>query len=148
MKNIVEETRQMNKMGTADIKKLMLSMGLPMIVSMALQAVTAYGIYYKIQQFVFFAAFGMNNAMIPIIAFNYGMRSKKCINQGIRYGMIYTLIIMFLGAVLLQVFANQILGIFSLSEKTRELAAFLIALVMMKLIGKSKIPPIKAQAEE
>lgn len=148
MKNIVEETRQMNKMGTADIKKLMLSMGLPMIVSMALQAVTAYGIYYKIQQFVFFAAFGMNNAMIPIIAFNYGMRSKKRINQGIRYGMIYTLIIMFLGAVLLQVFANQILGIFSLSEKTRELAAFLIALVMMKLIGKSKIPPIKAQAEE
>lgn len=148
MKNIVEETRQMNKMGTADIKKLMLSMGLPMIVSMALQAVTAYGIYYKIQQFVFFAAFGMNNAMIPIIAFNYGMRSKKRINQGIRYGMIYTLIIMFLGAVLLQVFANQILGIFSLSDKTRELAAFLIALVMMKLIGKSKIPPIKAQAEE
>ena len=148
MKNIVEETRQMNKMGTADIKKLMLSMGLPMIVSMALQAVTAYGIYYKIQQFVFFAAFGMNNAMIPIIAFNYGMRSKKRINQGIRYGMIYTLIIMILGAVLLQVFANQILGIFSLSEKTRELAAFLIALVMMKLIGKSKIPPIKAQAEE
>lgn len=148
MKNIVEETRQMNKMGTADIKKLMLSMGLPMIVSMALQAVTAYGIYYKIQQFVFFAAFGMNNAMIPIIAFNYGMRSKKRINQGIRYGMIYTLIIMFLGAVLLQVFANQILGIFSLSEKTRELTAFLIALVMMKFIGKSKIAPIKAQAEE
>ena len=35
-------------------------------------AVTAFGIYYKIQQFVFFAAFGMNNAMIPIIAFNYG----------------------------------------------------------------------------
>lgn len=182
------------------------------------EAVTAYGIYYKIQQFVFFAAFGMNNAMIPIIAFNYGMKSKKRINQGIRYGMIYTLIIMFLGAVLLQIFANQILGIFSLSDKTRELAvlairiitlgylfvganiayqgifqalgcgvsslvlslirlivvplplavaftcfanaeeliwlafpvgelaAFLVALVMMKFIGKSKIEPIKASA--
>ena len=219
MKNIVEKTRQMNKMGTADIKKLMLSMGLPMIVSMALQAVTAYGIYYKIQQFVFFGAFGMNNAMLPIIAFNYGMRSKKRINQGIRYGMIYTLIIMLLGAILLQVFANQILGIFSLSDKTRELAvlairiitlgylfvganvayqgifqalgcgvsslvlslirlivvplplaaiftcfanaetliwiafpvgelaAFLVALVMMKFIGKRKIAPIKARAQ-
>lgn len=93
------------------------------------EAVTAYGIYYKIQQFVFFAAFGMNNAMIPIIAFNYGMKSKKRINQGIRYGMIYTLIIMFLGAVLLQVFANQILGIFSLSDKTRELAILAIRII-------------------
>lgn len=35
--------------------------------------VTAYGVYYKIQQFVFFAAFGLNNALIPIVAFNYGM---------------------------------------------------------------------------
>lgn len=93
------------------------------------EAVTAYGIYYKIQQFVFFAAFGMNNAMIPIIAFNYGMKSKKRINQGIRYGMIYTIIIMFLGAVLLQVFANQILGIFSLSDKTRELAILAIRII-------------------
>ena len=98
------------------------------------EAVTAYGIYYKIQQFVFFAAFGMNNAMIPIIAFNYGMKSKKRINQGIKYGMIYTLIIMFLGAILLQVFANQILGIFSLSDKTRELAILAIRIITLGYI--------------
>lgn len=95
------------------------------------EAVTAYGIYYKIQQFVFFAAFGMNNAMIPIIAFNYGMKSKKRINQGIRCGVIYTLIIMLLGAILLQVFANQILGIFSLSDKTRELAVLAIRIITL-----------------
>ena len=83
------------------------------------EAVTAYGIYYKIQQFVFFAAFGMNNAMIPIIAFNYGRRNKKRINDGIKYGMIYTLIIMLAGAVLLQVLANPILSVFTLSDKTR-----------------------------
>lgn len=98
------------------------------------EAVTAYGIYYKIQQFVFFAAFGMNNAMIPIIAFNYGMKSKKRINQGIKYGMIYTLIIMFLGAILLRVFANQILGIFSLSDKTRELAILAIRIITLGYI--------------
>lgn len=98
------------------------------------EAVTAYGIYYKIQQFVFFAAFGMNNAMIPIIAFNYGMKSKKRIKQGIRYGMIYTLIIMFLGAVMLQLFASQILGIFSLSDKTRELAILAIRIITLGYI--------------
>ncbi len=93
------------------------------------EAVTAYGIYYKIQQFVFFAAFGMNNAMIPIIAFNYGMKNKKRINDGIKYGMIYTLIIMFLGAVLLQIFANPILSLFTLSDKTRELCVLAIRIV-------------------
>ena len=95
------------------------------------EAVTAYGIYYKIQQFVFFAAFGMNNAMIPIIGFNYGMRNKKRINDGIKYGMIYTLIIMFIGAVVLQLFANQILGIFTLSEKTCALSIYAIRIITL-----------------
>lgn len=82
-------------------------------------AVTAYGVYYKIQQFVFFAAFGMNNAMIPVIGFNYGMRSKKRVKEGIRYGMLYELMIMLAGAVCLQLFASQIIGIFAVSEETR-----------------------------
>ncbi len=93
------------------------------------EAVTAYGIYYKIQQFVFFAAFGMNNAMIPIIAFNYGMKSKQRIKQGIKYGMIYTLIIMLAGGVLLQALANPILSVFTLSDKTRELCVLAIRIV-------------------
>lgn len=93
------------------------------------EAVTAYGIYYKIQQFVFFAAFGMNNAMIPIIAFNYGMKSKQRIKQGIKYGMIYTLIIMLAGGVLLQLLANPILSVFTLSAKTRELCVLAIRIV-------------------
>ncbi len=97
----------------------------------SIEAVTAYGIYYKIQQFVFFAAFGMNNAMIPIIAFNYGMRSKKRINDGIKYGMIYTLIIMFIGAALLQVFADPILSVFTLSDKTRELCVLAIRIITL-----------------
>ena len=95
------------------------------------EAVTAYGIYYKIQQFVFFAAFGMNNAMIPIIAFNYGRRNKKRINDGIKYGMIYTLIIMLAGAVLLQVLANPILSVFTLSDKTRELCLIAVRIVTL-----------------
>lgn len=92
-------------------------------------AVTAYGVYYKIQQFVFFAAFGMNNAMIPIIAFNYGMRSRKRVVQGIRYGMLYELIIMLIGAVGLQVFASQIVGVFAISGETTQLCIRAIRII-------------------
>ena len=83
--------------------------------------VTAYGVYYKVQQFVFFAVFGMNNAIIPIVAFNYGMRDEKRVKDGIKYGMIYTLVIMFAGIVLLQSFAGQIASSFALSESTTDL---------------------------
>lgn len=100
-------------------------------VSVSTTAVTAYGIYYKIQQFVFFAAFGMNNAMIPIIGFNYGMRDKKRVNEGIRYGMLYTLIIMAIGLIGLQVFARPLCGIFALSAETQTLCIRAIRIITL-----------------
>lgn len=76
-------------------------------VRVSTDAVTAYGIYYKIQQFVFFAAFGMNNAMIPIIAFNYGKQDKKRVNDSIKYGLIYTVSILCAGIIILQILQNR-----------------------------------------
>ena len=43
--------------------------------------VTAYGLYYKIQQFILFAAFGLRDAITPIVSFSHGMRDKKRISQ-------------------------------------------------------------------
>lgn len=93
--------------------------------------VTAYGVYYKIQQFVFFAAFGMNNALIPIVAFNYGKRDKARVNDGIKYGMIYTLAIMLLGAVLLQVLAEPLIGVFAMSDATLRLCVTAIRVITL-----------------
>ena len=50
-------------------------------------AVTAYGIFYKIQQFIFFAGFGLRDAITPIVSFNYGMGDKKRVKQGVFYGI-------------------------------------------------------------
>lgn len=94
-------------------------------------AVTAFGIYYKIQQFVFFAAFGMNNAMIPIIAFNYGMSDKKRVKQGVGYGMLYTLLLMFLGAVVLWGFADPLCAVFSLAPESESLCRTAIHIVTL-----------------
>lgn len=84
--------------------------------------VTAYGIYFKIQQFVFFAAFGLNNAIIPIVAFNYGMRDKARISRAIRCGLLYNAAIMLMGAVMLQVFGKQIIDIFDISAEVKLLS--------------------------
>ena len=57
-------------------------------------AVTAYGIFYKIQQFIFFAGFGLRDAITPIVSFNFGMGDRKRVKQGIFYGLLYVGIIM------------------------------------------------------
>lgn len=81
--------------------------------------VTAYGIYYKIQQFILFAAFGLRDAITPVVSFSYGGRKKQRICDGIKYGSLYTVIIMLAGTVLLEIFAGQLSDLFGLSGGTK-----------------------------
>lgn len=83
--------------------------------------VTAYGIFYKIQQFIFFAGFGLRDAITPIVSFNYGMGDKNRVKQGIFYGILYTEIIMLIGMIGLEVFASPLIGLFAMSEETEAL---------------------------
>lgn len=92
-------------------------------------AVTAYGIFYKIQQFLFFAAFGLRDAITPIISFNYGYGNKKRINQGIFYGILYTEIIMLAGMLVLEIFAEPFTAIFGLSDETALLCVRAIRII-------------------
>ena len=96
-------------------------------VSMA--AVTAYGIFYKIQQFVFFAGFGLRDAITPIVSFNYGMGSQKRVKQGVCYGVIDISVIMIAGTVLLMIFANPLVALFGLSEETARLCVLAIRVI-------------------
>ena len=82
------------------------------------EAVTAFGVYYKIQQFALFAAFGFNNAQIPIVAYNYGMKDKKRVKEGVVYGLVDTVAVMVIFGVIFFIFAQQIANIFGLSSKT------------------------------
>lgn len=91
------------------------------LVKVSEAAVTAYGLYYKVQQFILFAAFGLRDAITPIVSFNYGMQDKKRINDGIRYGLIYTLSIMIFGTILLEIFPGEFAKLFALSGQTREM---------------------------
>jgi multidrug efflux pump len=86
-------------------------------------AVTAYGIFYKIQQFIFFAGFGLRDAITPLIAYNYGMGSYKRVKEGVRYGILDTSLIMIIGIIAMEVFAHPLAQIFGLSEHTEILCA-------------------------
>ena len=76
-------------------------------------AQTAYGLFYKVQQFVLFLAFGLRDAITPIIAFSYGMGSKKRIKDGIKYGLIYTIALMILGVLITEIFPGAFATLFN-----------------------------------
>lgn len=65
-------------------------------------AATVYGVYFKLQSFIFMPVFGLNNGMIPIIAYNYGAQNKKRIMQTIKLSIAIAVGIMFIGLILFQ----------------------------------------------
>lgn len=114
------------------IIKEIYSIGLPAIIAQALMsfmvyamnlilkfdpsAQTAYGLFYKVQQFVLFMAFGLRDAITPIIAFSYGMQNKKRVKDGIKYGLIYTIVLMALGTLITELFPNFFATLFNAGQ--------------------------------
>lgn len=96
--------------------------------------VTAYGLYYKVQQFILFAAFGLRDAITPIVSFNHGMASKQRIKDGIKYGMGFTLIIMIIGLVVIEIFAVPFARLFGLSGETEALCVSAMRIVSISFI--------------
>ena len=79
-------------------------------------AVAVYGVYFKLQSFVNMPLFGLTNALIPIVAFNYGRRDKRRVHGAIRYALLYGGILMFIGLLMFQLFPAQLLLWFDASE--------------------------------
>ena len=114
------------------IIKEIYSIGLPAIIAQALMsfmvyamnlilkfdasAQTAYGLFYKVQQFVLFMAFGLRDAITPIIAFAYGMGSRKRINDGIKFGLIYTAVLMIMGILITEIFPGAFASLFNAGQ--------------------------------
>lgn len=114
------------------IIKEIYAIGLPAIIAQALMSImvyvmnlilkfspsaqTAYGLFYKVQQFVLFLAFGLRDAITPIIAFAYGMHNKKRIQDGIKYGLLYTAILMIAGVIITEFFPSAFATLFNAGQ--------------------------------
>lgn len=136
------------------ILKEIYAIGLPAIISQALltvmtyglniilgqlpqvgeNAVTVYGLYCKIQQLIIFAAVGVRDAITPIVSFNFGMRNKKRIKEGIRYGMLFTFMLMVIGLLVIELFARPLTSFFSLSDTTYTMCVDCMKIVSLGFI--------------
>lgn len=79
-------------------------------------ATAVFGVYFKLNSFVFMPVFGLNNGMVPIVAYNYGARNKKRIVETIRLSVATAVCLMLIGLALFMTIPATLLGFFNASE--------------------------------
>ena len=79
-------------------------------------AAAVFGVYFKLQSFIFMPVFGLNNGVIPVIAYNYGAGNRERVVKAIKTSAVIALIIMSAGLVLFQIAPEVLLGFFDASE--------------------------------
>ncbi|ARP50313.1 MULTISPECIES: MATE family efflux transporter [Caproicibacterium] len=78
-------------------------------------AVAVFGVYFKLQMFVFMPVFGLNQGIIPIMGYNYGAHNKRRLNSCLRIGIVIAVCIMLFGMTLFMAIPGQLLKIFDAS---------------------------------
>lgn len=80
-------------------------------------ATAVFGVYFKLQSFIFMPAFGLNSALVPIISYNYGARSRERIMKTVKLAIVYMMLIMAVGFAIFQLIPDTLLQFFEASEE-------------------------------
>ena len=94
----------------------LMTYGMNLILAAFGSAQTVFGIYFKLQSFVFMPVFGLNNGMVPIIAYNYGARHKDRVIRTIKHSVAYGVGIMCVGLIVMHIFPAQLMRMFDAEE--------------------------------
>lgn len=97
-------------------------------------AVAAYGIMYKLQSFAFMPMFGISNALLAIVSYNYGARKKARIKEAISLAMKASFAIVGLATILMWIFTSQIFDLFAATDEMRSIGVPMIRIVSLSLI--------------
>lgn len=129
----IQVTRQAMK-PNPEIIGLIYKIGVPSIIMQAIGSVMTYGmnlilitfsstatavfgVYFKLQSFVFMPVFGMNNGLVPILAYNYGAENKERFISAMKCAVKYAAAIMFAGMIIFQIIPDKLLRLFDASEE-------------------------------
>ena len=97
-------------------------------------AATVFGVYFKLQSFIFMPIFGLTNGIIPIVAYNYGARNKKRIYQTIKLGSFIAIGIMGAGMLAFQIFPKIFLELFDASEKMMRIGVPALRIISLSFV--------------
>jgi len=100
-------------------------------------ATTVFGAYFKLQSFFFMPVFGLNNGIIPVLAYNYGARKKERIREALRFAIFLAVSIMLIGTLCFLLIPKQLLGFFNPDDEMLQIGvpAFRIICLSFPLAG-------------
>lgn len=91
------------------------------LITFSSTAVAVFGVYFKLNSFVFMPVFGLNNGMVPIVSYNYSAQNKKRLTKTIKLAIMYAVCIMFIGIMLFQFIPDVLLRLFDASDHMLEI---------------------------
>lgn len=95
----------------------LMTYGMNLILATYGVAQTVFGLYFKLQSFIFMPVFGLNNGMVPIIAYNYGAGKRERVIKTTKLSIIYAVGIMLAGLAIMEIFPAQLLKMFNATEE-------------------------------
>ncbi len=97
-------------------------------------ATAAFGVYFKLQSFIFLPVFGLNNGLVPIVAYNYGARRPKRITKAVKLSVCYATVMMVIGIAIFQIFPKELLQIFNASDYMLEIGTTMLRIISVHFI--------------
>ena len=109
------------------------------LIAFSSTATAVFGVYFKLQSFFFMPVFGLNNGLIPVMAYNYGARKKDRIKEALRFSLGLAVGIMAFGTLIFQIFPGMLLDLFNASDSRKEIgyAALRILSIHFPIAGAS-----------
>lgn len=93
--------------------------------------VSVFGMYFRLQSFIFMPVFGLTNGLIPIIGYNYGARNKQRIVHAIRLGIIWAVSIMIIGFAIFELAPQVLLSLFKAEGETMALGILAMRIIAL-----------------
>lgn len=98
-------------------------------------AIAVYGVYFKLNSFIFMPVFGLNNGIVPIVAYNYGAKNKERLLKTIKVGTLMAVAIMTFGMLLFLIIPEPLLNLFSASESMLKIGIPAMRIISTSFVG-------------
>jgi len=103
------------------IGTVMLSLMNAILITLDVLATTVFGVYFKLQSFVFLPVFGLNSGLMPILGYNYGAKNRPRMMKALKLGTIAAFLFMSFGTLVFNLFPDTLLGLFNASDSLRSM---------------------------
>ena len=113
------------------IGTIMTSLMNAILITFDVLATTVFGVYFKLQSFVFMPIFGMNSGLMPILGYNYGAKNKPRMMRALKLGVVFAFIFMSLGTLIFNLFPDALLGLFNASDSLKSLGEVALRLISL-----------------